>query len=132
MSGPTCRSTPATATARRGWFANALFERAGDVIGGQYRSKRYLADLRRYQPVGRGTRLEARLRVGTAKGDLPRQYLYNLGGRSSLRGYGFKPFTGDRMVLASIECWVDGEAHFGEALPADGLGPGVFVDAGWV
>ncbi|MFH1570227.1 MAG: LamG-like jellyroll fold domain-containing protein [Gemmatimonadota bacterium] len=117
---------------RRGWFANALFERAGGVLGGQYRFKRYLADLRRYQPVGRGTRLDARLRVGTAKGDLPRQYLYDLGGLSSLRGYGFKASTGDRMVLANIEYWVDGDAHFGEALPVDGLGLGVFVDAGSV
>ncbi|MFP6589188.1 MAG: BamA/TamA family outer membrane protein [Candidatus Latescibacterota bacterium] len=68
----------------RGWFINAYAERAGGVLGGDFRFKRYLLDLRRYQPMGPGTRLDLRLRRGTAKGDLPRQYVYRLGGFGSV------------------------------------------------
>ena len=34
----------------QGWFINGLFERAGGVLEGDYTFKRYLLDLRRYQP----------------------------------------------------------------------------------
>ena len=115
---------------QQGWFANGLVERAGGVLAGDYEFKRYLLDLRRYQPVGRGARLDLRARVGTAKGDLPRQYLYDLGGFSSLRGYPFKYATGDRMVLFNAEYWLDGDSHFGDALPVQGLGAVAFFDAG--
>ena len=118
----------------RGWFANGLFERAGGFLGGEARFKRYLADVRRYQPVGRSSRLDLRLRLGTAKGPLPSQYLYDLGGFASLRGYGFKQFSGDRLGLFSAEYWVDGEAQWPGDLPVDDLSVGLFFDAGsaWV
>lgn len=114
----------------RGWFANALFERAGGFLGGEARFKRYLGDLRRYQPVGRSSRVDLRLRLGTAKGVLPAQYLYDLGGFASLRGYGFKQFSGDRMGIFSAEYWVDGEAQWPGDLPVDDLSVGLFFDAG--
>lgn len=115
---------------RQGWFANGLVERAGGFLKGDREFKRYLLDLRRYQPLGHGARLDLRTRVGTAKGDLPRQYLYDLGGLSSLRGYPFKYTTGDRMVLFNAEYWLDGDRHFGDALPFQGLGAVAFFDAG--
>jgi hypothetical protein len=115
---------------RRGWFANALFERAGGFLGGEARFKRYLGDLRRYQPVGRSSRVDLRLRLGTAKGALPLQYQYDLGGFASLRGYGFKQFSGDRLVLFNAEYWVEGEAQWPGDLPVDDLSVGLFFDAG--
>lgn len=114
----------------QGWLINALFERAGGIFEGDHQYKRYLLDLRRYQPIGLGTRLDLRLRSGSAKGQLPRQYRYDLGGLSTLRGYGFKSFTGDRMLLVNLEYWVDGDRHFAGDLPVDGLGLAVFFDAG--
>ena len=115
---------------RRGWFANALFERAGGFLGGDARFKRYLADVRRYQPLGPGSRADLHLRVGTAKGRLSRPYLYSLGGYGSLRGYQFKEFTGDRMVLINAEYWVDAERQWHADVPVDDLHLGAFVDAG--
>ena len=41
---------------------------------------------------------------GTAS--CPRNQFFNLGGFSSLRGYGFKEFSGDRMVLFNAEHWM--------------------------
>ena len=114
----------------QGWFINGLFERAGGVLEGDYTFKRYLLDLRRYQPVSLGTRLDLRLRTGTAKEDLVTQYLYDLGGISTLRGYGFKQFTGDRMVLLNLEYWVDADRHWHNSMPIQDLGIGVFFDVG--
>lgn len=114
----------------QGWLINGLFERAGGVFEGDHRFKRYLLDLRRYQPASLGTRLDLRLRTGTAKGDLPDQYRYDLGGFSSLRGYDFKQFTGDRMILINLEYWIDADHHWGADVPVDDLGVGVFFDAG--
>ncbi|MFT7693324.1 MAG: hypothetical protein ACI8P2_001952 [Candidatus Latescibacterota bacterium] len=114
----------------RGFFANAIFERAGGFLGGDAGFKRYLGDIRRYQPVGRGTRLDLRLRLGTAKGPLPSQYAYDIGGLGSLRGYGFKEFSGDRMVLLNAEYWVDADAHWRGGAPVGDMGLGVFFDVG--
>jgi len=114
----------------RGWFINAFFERAGGFLGGEADFKRYLGNLRRYQPVGHGSRVDLRLRLGTAKGLLPSQYQYDLGGFASLRGYGFKQFSGDRMGLFSAEYWVDGERQWPGDLPVDDLLVGAFCDAG--
>jgi hypothetical protein len=115
---------------QRGFFANALFERAGGFLGGDAEFKRYLGDIRRYQPIGRGTRLDLRLRLGTAKGPLPSQYAYDIGGLGSVRGYGFKEFSGDRMVLLNAEYWVDADAHWRGAVPINDMGIGVFFDMG--
>ena len=117
----------------QGWLINGLLERAGGFMNGDHTFKRYLLDLRRYQPVSPGTRLDLRLRTGTAKETLPAQYLYDLGGISTLRGYGFKEFTGDRMVLINLEYWIDADRHWSGSLPdlpVDELGLGVFFDAG--
>ena len=114
----------------QGWLINGLFERAGGILEGDYRFKRYLLDLRRYQPVGVGTRLDVRLRSGSAKGNLPSQYLYDLGGFSTIRGYPFKALTGDRMVLVNFEYWLDVEEHADTDVLGTDAGLGLFFDAG--
>ena len=91
---------------RRGWFVNGFGERAKGTWGGDRDSMRYILDVRRYQPVSQGSRLDLRLRLGRATGSVPRQYHFNLGGFSSLRGYGFKEFSGDRMALFNAEHWM--------------------------
>jgi hypothetical protein len=64
-----------------------------------------------------------RLRLGTARGNLPNQFHYALGGSGSLHGYDFKTFTGDRSVMFNIAYWLDGERHFGSDWPLDANDP---------
>ena len=109
----------------RGWLLRGTAE-AGQGISD---FSRYVADLRRYQRLSKRSRLDLRLRAGTATGTLPTQYLFDLGGYSSLRGYRFKEFSGDRMLLANAEYWVDGSANLlGGWL--NGLNLGLFADVG--
>jgi hypothetical protein len=114
----------------QGWLITALAERAGGEFLGQYDFQRYLVDLRRYQPLPGGDRLDVRLRAGTAKGFLPGQYLYDLGGLSTLRGYGFKEFTGDRLLLSNVEYWVDADRRMGDAWLFGDLNLVLLFDAG--
>jgi len=114
----------------QGWLIQGLAERAGGVFGGEYDFQRYLVDLRRYQPLTLGDRLDVRLRVGTARGPLPRQYMYDLGGLSTLRGYGFKEFTGDRFLLGNVEYWVNADQRLGGAWLFGDLNLVFLFDAG--
>lgn len=114
----------------RGWYARALLEKAGDFLEGDADFERYIVDLTRYQTVGKAVRFDLRGRAGTAKGKLPQQYLYDLGGFSTLRGYRFKEFTGDRMLLLNAECWVDVNQFWSDYWFLDGVNLGGFVDVG--
>jgi len=89
--------------ADRGWFVSIEGERSRPSFDSEFDFDRVIVDVRRYQPFGYGKNLDLRLRAGTGRGVLPRQYFFDLGGISTLRGYDFKEFTGDRMVLANAE-----------------------------
>ncbi len=117
-------------TPKRGWFAILNAEKTGGFLQGDFTFERYQLDLRRYQPIAKGTRLDVRLKLDTARGSLPTQYQYALGGIGSLQGYAYKTFTGDRSVLFNIAYWLDGERHFGNDWPIDDLSIGAFFDAG--
>jgi len=88
---------------RRGWFMTIEGETSRPDLNGEFDFDRVLVDLRRYQPMGYGKTIDLRLRAGTGRGELPQQYLFDLGGISTLRGYRFKEFTGDRMVMGNLE-----------------------------
>ena len=87
----------------RGWYIQGFGERVGFDEESDMDFERYIIDIRRYQPVSWDENLNIRLRAGTAKGDMPPMYWFDLGGISTLRGFRFKEFTGDRMVLGNIE-----------------------------
>lgn len=89
--------------ARKGWFIQLRGEFARDSFGSDFDYSRYILDLRRHQPLGYHEGFNFRLRIGTADAPLPLQRLFDLGGISTLRGYKFKEFTGDRMILANLE-----------------------------
>jgi outer membrane protein assembly factor BamA len=94
---------------KRGWLVSGLVESAGGTFGGDHSFDRYLLDSRRYQSLGRDMRLDVRLRIGSADGNLPQQYLYDLGGISTMRGFGYKAFTGECMMLFNAEYWFDND-----------------------
>jgi hypothetical protein len=86
-----------------GWYITAFAERAGHELDSPLDFERFILDIRRYQPLGWDENLNIRLRAGTATGTLPPMYWYDLGGISTMRGYGYKEMTGDRMVLGNLE-----------------------------
>ena len=116
--------------AYRGWFTTLSGEKAGGLLQGKYNFERYQLDVRRYQPLFNDTRLDVRMRFGTGRGILPRQFQYAIGGSGSVHGYDYKAIQGDRLVLFNIAYWVDGERHFGSDWPLDGVSAGAFFDAG--
>lgn len=89
--------------ADRNVYLNINGERATEEMESDIAFERYIADLRVYQALGWNERLALRFRVGTSTGLLPPMYWFELGGLSTLRGYEFKAFVGNRMVLANIE-----------------------------
>jgi hypothetical protein len=98
-----------------GWSIHATAEFAGrNSFGGDFTFNQLVADVRRFQPIGRYDQLNLRLRIGTAYGDLPPQKSYELGGFGTLPGFAFKSFPGDspggnRMILLNTEYLVDGD-----------------------
>lgn len=87
----------------RGWLITLAGETSRPEFDSEFDFDRLIVDIRRYQPLGYGKNFDLRLRAGTGRGFLPQQYLFDLGGISTLRGYRFKEFTGDRLVLANVE-----------------------------
>jgi hypothetical protein len=87
----------------RGWLIFLEGETSRPDFDSVFDFERFIVDIRRYQPIGYGKNFDIRLRAGTGRGVLPQQYLFDLGGISTLRGYRFKEFSGDRMVLANVE-----------------------------
>lgn len=87
----------------RGWLVSIEGETSRPELDSAFDFERFIVDIRRYQPIGYGKNFDIRLRAGTGRGVLPQQYLFDLGGLSTLRGYRFKEFSGDRMVLANVE-----------------------------
>lgn len=125
----------------QGWYVQLEAERAGGSYEGDYDFDRLLLDVRRYQPLGFGDGLDLRLRIGAAKGDVPWQRRFYLGGIGTLRGFRYKSLPdgylspgGDQMILGQIEYRI-GSQDF-----PDEIGMGIFdffnlilfTDIGWV
>ncbi len=84
--------------------SEATFEwAAADTLGGDFSFRRLLVNTRYHAPFGPRHALDARLLLGVAGGETPRQKRLALGGTGTLRGYVFKAFTGDSMALATLE-----------------------------
>ena len=94
-----------------GWsvHANAEFASAG-ALGGDFTFQQYVADIRRYQPIGRFDNINVRMRIGSSHGTLPTQKAFDLGGLGSLPAFPFKAFSGgNRMILLNAEYSVYGD-----------------------
>lgn len=115
----------------RGWYFQVETEFSRPSPDSDYDFDRVIIDLRRYQPVGEGRNFDIRLRAGSARGFMPEQFLFDLGGISTLPGYRFKELTGDRMVLGNIEYRLDARRSSLRDVPLLGeLHLIIFADAG--
>lgn len=88
---------------KTGWWAKAEWELAGGVLKKERDYSRIVLRFERIQQiVPRHTALLHAV-YGTSIHRLPLQKLFFLGGIGTLRGYRFKEFYGDRMVLMNFE-----------------------------
>lgn len=92
-----------------GWSLLTNAEFADKSFGGDFGFNRYVADLRRYQPLGRYDNLNVRFRVGSSEGALPLQKTFEIGGLGTLPGFPFKGETGNRMILMNAEFIIAGD-----------------------
>ncbi len=115
----------------RGWRIQIEAEFSRPNLESAYDFDRVLIDLRRYQPLGEGRNFDLRLRAGSARGFLPEQFLFDLGGISTLQGLRFKELTGDRMLLGNVEYRIDaGRSRLGDIPLLGELNLILFADAG--
>ncbi len=116
---------------RKGWYG--LMSVESSTKGGlnsDFSFNQYIFELRRYQPFGFRERLDTRFKVGSADGTLPLQKLYQMGGVSTLRGYRYKSFVGDRMLLANFEYNLNPRIFSTDLFFLDELNYVIFFDTG--
>ena len=107
-----------------GWLNTFSVEHAG--LDGDFDFNLYKASIRRYNRLGGNQYLFLRVKAATTDGTLPPLHprkLY-LGGIGTLRGYWFKEFSGDKMVLINAEYWIMTNWP-------PGIGVVFFVDSGY-
>ena len=94
--------TPNSQTTR-GWQGNFALEYAGKRLQTDFDFTLYRFKLARYNRLSNNHFLDFRMLGGISDAPLPRQRLFYLGGLGTLRGYGFKEFIGDNMLLFNME-----------------------------
>ena len=101
-------------------------EKAFEVLGGEYDYTKYWVEARYYAPVwflqdvldtsigdeDNPILFAARVRSGWSSGVLPAADQYQIGGKSTLRGFKDDKFKGDEMFLANVELRVPIEKAF--------------------
>jgi outer membrane protein insertion porin family len=112
-----------------GWFNTLSVEYSGERLGGDFDFALYQANIRRYNRLSGNQFLAFRVKAGTTDRELsdihPRRFY--LGGIGTLRGYSFKEFAGDKMVLINAEYWI----MTGWPLGFGGIGLVFFADSGY-
>ena len=88
---------------RRGWRGNFGIELAGGSLGGDYTFNFYKFELVRYTPLFGPNHLNIRLSGDFSDAPLPRQRMLYLGGATTLRGYDFNTYAGDKRILLNVE-----------------------------
>ncbi len=86
-----------------GWYGKTEWELAGGVMGKDRDYSRITFEFERIQPIIPRHSALLHAVYGTSIHRLPLQKLYFLGGIGTLRGYRFKEFYGDRMMLVNFE-----------------------------
>ena len=91
----------------RGWYIQFLGEYFPADLTSDFYYRRYIFDIRRYQPISDGEILRLRMRLGDSRGDLPIQKWFDFGGISTLRAYRHNSFRGTRMALLNFEYFLN-------------------------
>jgi outer membrane protein insertion porin family len=109
-----------------GWFNVLSVEYAGRGAGGDSDFTLYKANIRRYNRLSGNQFFSFRVKAATADRQLPELHprKFYLGGIGTLRGYRFKEYSGDKMVLINAEYWI-------MTRWPSGLGIVFFVDSGY-
>lgn len=98
---------------RGGWRIHGKAEFAGnttgDQLGGDFSFSQYLLDVRQYRPIGEKSEIRLRARGGLTSSNTPRQKSFEIGGLGSLPAYGFKEFSGTKMLLLNGELELRGD-----------------------
>jgi hypothetical protein len=113
-----------------GWNAYLQAEFGGRSMGGDGNFSKAVVDVRRYQPLSKYDNLSVRVRVGSLEGDALVQKSFELGGVNTLPAFGFKEFSGNRMMLANIEYALNGSVFDDVSFWPGFLTLMVFADAG--
>jgi len=115
----------------RGWYARAGVEVSSkNNLNSDFSFNQYQLEVRRYQNFGNDERIDLRLMVGSAEGVLPFQKEFQLGGLSTMRGYNYKSFQGNRLLLFNAEYNLNPDLFSSDFLFFDNLNYIVFFDAG--
>ena len=83
-------------------YSTFLVEHASPAIGSDFDFTRFQVHFRHYYSIG-DDRIDARLKVGTAMGQLPYQRQFVMGGIGTLRGYSLYEFAGNHGFLFNLE-----------------------------
>jgi hypothetical protein len=92
-----------------GWNIFARAEYSGREFGGDFDFTQAIIDIRRFQPISYNDQINIRVRAGSLEGAPIAQKVFELGGANTMPAFGFKEFTGNRMLLANLEYRIDGE-----------------------
>ena len=84
------------------WYNTFLVEYASPAIGSDFDFTRFQVHFRHYYPIG-DDQIDARLKIGTAMGQLPYQRQFVMGGIGTLRGYSLYEFVGNHGFLFNLE-----------------------------
>lgn len=114
----------------RGWYGKISVETSNSKLNSDFSFNQYIFELRRYQTFGRYERIDMRFRAGSSAGNLPLQKTYKIGGISTLRGFDYKEFSGNRMLLANFEYNISPKMFTSNFLFFDGIRYVTFLDLG--
>ena len=118
---------------RRGWRGHFGVEMAGGILGGEWAFNLYKFKLVRYTRLYGPHQLNFRLSGDFSDAPLPRQRLLYLGGATTVRGYGFNTYAGDKRILLNIEYRFFEETRINiETDAAFGWAFSTFLDSGQV
>jgi outer membrane protein assembly factor BamA len=100
------RIGPRDLPVRGGTSGEALYERAGDPLHGDFEYGRLRGTVRHRVRLSPGMDFRARLAAGsTLTGSLPAQKLWYAGGIGTLRGHDYKSFRGDQFFVMNAELY---------------------------
>lgn len=92
-----------------GWNLFAHGEYGGNELGGNFDFTQATIDIRRFQPLSDDDQINLRIRAAALQGDTIAQKDFQLGGANTMPAYGYKEFSGNRMLLANLEYRINGE-----------------------